>query len=1035
MKRLPSFYFSIFSLFLVFNLGLNLKSGITSTSLGEISGVTSEIQQSGSAASSFFYAGDNVVSGFNVLSNLYQKTNSILPEFKLLTETNSPKYYGNFLFFVVLLIVVQIIITFLWIRTLQKSRKTHTNHEKLLKLVESSPTPTMVFQNYRIIYANPAFEILTGFHRKELLKMEVFQIIHPDSLQTFNNDDLINEQNKDSFRNELQIVTRYKESKWVDFSARGIQIEGKTAVIVTASDINEKKLQNNEIYESHERLAKIISATGQGIFDYNLKDESLYLSLQWKEMLGYREADIKNSKESWTDLIHSDDKAKVVRILENLETGNFPSFQTEYRMKCKDGTYKWILASFTLIPDSNDNAWRIIGTHTNVNDRKEAEILLRENEIKFKNLFVKSKTAILISDADTGDIIDANDASVEYYGWDKDALLGKNMGDIIAMTEDEIQQEIKNAEDENRDHYNYYHELNNGSIRAVSVYESEVRLKGKNLKFSIVFDISQSKKIEEELQKAKETAEEATRVKSFFISNLSHEIRTPLNNIIGLAQLIIDENNLTPELLDNMKSIKFSSDHLLEVINEVLDFSKIEAGKIEFEETDFDVISLVRESTKTFDFKAREKAIDLNVNIDPAVPKVLKGDPARIRQILLNLLSNAVKFTGEGHVSIDVKVLSMQDDNVNIKFSVSDTGRGIPESQLSGIFESYTQATKDTARKFGGTGLGLAICKKLTELLNGKIGVKSIEGMGSTFWVDLPLRISEKPNITELGKPGGKLKNLKGVKILLVEDDTMNQYVITKLLKKWLAELEIAENGLQAIEILKKDNFNLVLMDLHMPELDGYETALKIRDTSTNVLNHNIPIIALTADVTPETRQKVLDAGMNDYITKPSDQETMFDKINRAIINQKTEFVEGKLNEIESKTINTEDTESIKQHIKDALAAIFDDDLESTLALISRFLKEIPRAMIGVNEAYYEKDFSTLNKLVHKIKPAFSYLGFNEVSDLITKIQLLTRSQNNIDELEILCRELDDESRKIVRILREIQKDYIRNNSVNIHSD
>ncbi|MFN2394447.1 MAG: PAS domain S-box protein [Bacteroidales bacterium] len=1035
MKRLPSLNFTIFSLFLVFNLGLYLKSGIASASPGEISGVTSEIQQSGSAGNYFFSGAEVVVSVFNNTSNLQQKAHTLLPEFKLMAESNLPVYYGNFMLFVVLLIVIQIIITFLWIRTLQKSKKTHINHEKLLKLVESSPAPTMVFQNYKIIYANPAFEILTGFHRKELLKMEVFQILHPDSLQTFNNDDLITDQNKDSFRNELQIVTRYKESKWVDFSARSLQIEGKTAVIVTAADITEKKLQNREIYESHDRLTSIISATGQGIFDYNLKDESLYLSLHWKEMLGYKETGIKNTKESWIGLIHPDDEAKVVRILENLETGNFPSFQTEYRMKCIDGSYKWILASFTIIPDTKGNAWRIIGTHTDVNERKEAEILLRENEIKFKNLFAKSKTVILISDADTGDILDVNDASVEYYGYDKDALLGKNMSDILAMTEEEIQKERKTAEDEDRSYYHFNHKLNDDTVKAVSVYESEVRLKGKNIIYSIVFDISQSKRIENELQKAKETAEEATRVKSFFISNLSHEIRTPLNNIIGLAQLIIDEDNLSPELLDNMKSIKFSSDHLLEVINEVLDFSKIEAGKIEFEETDFDVISLVKESSKTFDFKAREKAIDLNVNIDTAVPKVLKGDPARLRQILLNLLSNAVKFTSEGHVSIDVKVMNMQDDKVDIKFSVSDTGKGIPEDQLPGIFESYTQATKDTARKFGGTGLGLAICKKLTELLNGDIGVKSIEGMGSTFWVDLPLKISEKPNIAELGKPGGRLKNLKGVKILLVEDDTMNQYVITKLLKKWLAELGIAENGLQAIEMLKKENFNLVLMDLHMPELDGYETAERIRDKSTDVLNHNVPIIALTADVTSETRQRVLDAGMNDYITKPSDQETMFDKINRAVINQKTEFVEKQTDESQSQSTATENAENIKQHIKDALAAIFDDDLESTLALISRFLKDIPRAMIAVNEAYYEKDLTTLNRLVHKIKPAFSYLGFNEVSDLITKIQLLSRSQNNIDELEALCRELDDESRKIVRILRDIHKDYIRNNSVNIHSD
>ena len=1044
MKRFSLFFLKIFSLVLVFNLGFYLKTGNSSSLPGELSVVTSEIRQLSTGIESGTSAGLLLLSQqirpvktfFSNRSRVVQSPPDVSQDRLTGKNTNSSKdnflFYSNFIYFVMLLIIAQAVITFFWIKSLQKAKHARLGHEKLMKLLESSPAATMVFQKYKIIYANSAFEILTGFHRKELLRMEVWEIIHPESLKELSSDDVIFEEDGYNFRSELKIITKYKETRWVELSTRSINIDGRVAVIVTLHDVNDVKNRNYNLSGAHERYTTIMQASGDGIFDYNIIEDSLYLSAKWKEMLGYKDNELKDTKESWISLVSPDDKAKIIRILENLESGSFPSFQTEYRMKCKSGSYKWVLASFTLIQDEKKKPLRILGTHTDINQRKEAENILRENELKYKSIFTRTTAVILITDADTGDIIDANQSALDFYGYDRDILLDMNISDIIVMSPEEIENEKQKASDGNRVFFNFRHKLKNGNIRDVEIYNSKVKIKGKNIQASIIFDISRQKKIETDLQKAKEAAEEANKTKSLFISNLSHEIRTPLNSIIGLAQLIIDENNLSSEQIENMKSIKFSSDHLLDVINEVLDFSKIEAGKLEFEEKEFDVINLVKESSRTFEFKAKEKGIDLNVSIEAGVPHVLIGDPARLKQILLNLLSNAVKFTSDGHVSTVVKILEMQDDRVKLKFSVSDTGRGIPEDQISRLFESFTQATKDTSRKFGGTGLGLSICKKLTELQNGKIGVKSIEGMGSTFWVELPFAISEKPKLSELGKPGGKLKNLKGVKILLVEDDKMNQYVMTKLLRKWLAELVIAENGQLAIDLLEKEEFDLVLMDLHMPELDGYETALKIRDKYSSVIKHDVPIIALTADITAETRQKVKDSGMNDYITKPTDQESMFEIINKVLINRKTEFIEKQIQEEEIAEQKPDNISEIKDHIRYALAGIFDDDLEGTLALISRFLKEIPRAIIGINEAFYEKDLSTLNKLVHKIKPAFSYLGFTEVSDKITRIQVLSKSENNIPELEELCKELDDESKKITRVLRELQKDYIKNNSVNI---
>gem|GEM_PF-747363 len=1044
MKRFTLFFLKIFSLILVLNLGFHLKSAVSSSLPGEIADVTSEIRQlltgteSGISTGSFVLAYQEISVKFFVtnISRAIQFPPSASPgqlsRNKITSSSDNLLLNSNFIFFVLLLIIAQAVITIFWIKSLQKSKRARQGHEKLMKLLETSPSATMVFQNYKIIYVNSAFEILTGFHRKELLRMEVWGIIHPESLKELSSDDVVFEADGYNFNSELKILSKYKESKWVDFSTRSINIDGKMAVIATLHDINDHKSKKSEYSDFYERYFNIMETSEDGIFDYNISDDSLYLSPKWKEMLGFKDDELKNSKKTWISLVNPEDKAKIIRILENLESGSFPSFQTEYRMNCKGGTYKWVLASFTLIQDENNKPFRILGTHKDVTERKEAENILRENELKYKSIFTKNTAVIIISDADTGDIIDANQPAIEYYGYERDMLLDMNIGEINLMSTQDIENEKQKAKDENRAFFNFRHKLKDGSTKDVEVYNSKIRMKGKNIETSIVFDISRRKNIENELKKARQVAEDANRIKSLFISNLSHEIRTPLNSVIGLTQLIIDENSLTPEQMENMKSIKFSSDHLLDIINEVLDFSKIEAGKLEFEEAEFDIIHLVKESSKTFEFKAKEKGIYLKVSIDPGVPRVLIGDPARLKQILLNLLSNAVKFTSDGHVSTEVKIQEMHNDRVVLKFSISDTGRGIHEDQIPKLFESFTQATKDTSRVFGGTGLGLSICKKLTELQDGKIGVKSIEGMGSTFWVEIPYRISEKPQLPDLGKPGSRLKNLKGIKILLVEDDKMNQFVMTKLLKKWLADITIAENGLQAIEMLEKEKFDLVLMDLHMPEMDGYEAALQIRDKNSTVLMHDVPVIALTADITPETRQKVMDSGMNDFITKPTNQESMFETINKVIINRKTEFIEKQIPEKETAEQKPDDVSEIKQHIKYALAGIFDDDLEGTLALISKFLKDIPRAIIGINEAFYERDLSTLNKLVHKIKPGFSYLGFTEVSDKITRMQILSKSENNISVLEELCKELDDESKKITRVLREVQKDYIKNNSVNI---
>lgn len=391
-------------------------------------------------------------------------------------------------------------------------------------------------------------------------------------------------------------------------------------------------------------------------------------------------------------------------------------------------------------------------------------------------------------------------------------------------------------------------------------------------------DVTEKKRAQQALLDARNEAIKAVTVKSDFLSNMNHEIRTPMNAIIGMTDLLLDkitegENN------EYLKSIRYSADNLLVIINDILDFSKIEAGKVKFETIAFDLYYKLTELIKSFKFQTDEKELYLSLTISPDVPNFIKGDPYRLSQILYNLVGNAIKFTNKGGINITVKVKQKIKNRYLLNFAITDTGIGIARNKMDSIFESFTQAYTDTSRKFGGTGLGLAITKNLVELQNGYIGVKSQVNVGSTFYFDLAYEEASESAEQILPQYSTEDPNLSGYHILLVEDNVMNQLVAKRFLLKWGAEVTIADNGLKAIEALKNLNYDLVLMDLQMPEMNGYETTAFIRENPHKVTNADVPILALTADAFEETRQRVHNTGMNDFITKPFKQENLYQKI------------------------------------------------------------------------------------------------------------------------------------------------------------
>ncbi|QMU27628.1 PAS domain S-box protein [Adhaeribacter radiodurans] len=394
-----------------------------------------------------------------------------------------------------------------------------------------------------------------------------------------------------------------------------------------------------------------------------------------------------------------------------------------------------------------------------------------------------------------------------------------------------------------------------------------------------VQDITDRKQIEQELIKAKEQAEELVRAKEMFLSTMSHEIRTPLNAVIGISHLLLQENPKS-EQIENLKILRLSSENLLVLINDILDYSKIEAGKISFEKIDFNLSELIKNIRHSFGYQANEKDLKIRACLDNTLPAVIAGDPVRLNQIISNLLSNAIKFTAQGTITIDVILERETADQIEISFSVTDTGIGIPADKLDLIFESFTQAQSDTTRKFGGTGLGLTITKRLVELQGGRITVESTEAKGSTFTVTLAFtKRLQQVAPPDLYYATGTFQNLDHLRLLLVEDNEINQLVATRFLENWGITPDCAINGKIAVEKVQQQPYDIILMDLQMPVMDGFEATQLIRKMGGR--NAEVPIIALTANVMPDARQKALQVGMNDFVSKPIDPAELHLKISK----------------------------------------------------------------------------------------------------------------------------------------------------------
>lgn len=479
-------------------------------------------------------------------------------------------------------------------------------------------------------------------------------------------------------------------------------------------------------------------------------------------------------------------------------------------------------------------------------------------------------------------------------------------------------------------------------------------------------DITVQKEFEALLISAKEQAEAATKAKSQFLSTMSHEIRTPMNAVIGLTHLLL-QNDPRQDQVDNLNLLKFSGENLLTIINDILDFSKIEAEKLTLEHIHFKLHDLVSTIVNIHSTKARDKGIRLDYDIDRDTPAVVQGDPVRLNQIITNLLSNAIKFTSYGSVKLLIKSERNHDSRFKIRFVVKDTGVGIPKEKLVTIFESFSQANNEITRKFGGTGLGLTISKRLADMMGGDITVESIVNKGSIFEFTIVMEEGQLSATSQADQHHAPGEISEKRKVLLVEDNQVNQVVATSFLTNWNIAVDCVDNGALAIKKIVSKGYDLVLMDLEMPEMDGYSATIAIRKMSDPYFK-NIPILALTASAMSEVRDQALSSGMNDLLTKPFNPDELYEKI-RSLIR------------VSDRGDNDNKDLSVK------LDVYADGNLEFKKELAGLIVENLKELQGVIHQIGKENNVDDLKRAIHKVKTSLAILGNDELSELVGAIR------------------------------------------------
>jgi PAS domain S-box-containing protein len=888
-------------------------------------------------------------------------------------------------------------------------------------------------------YFNERWIDYTGLNLEELVSFGWDKIVHPDDKKKADKNWKNALKKGTNFEMELRILDKNQHYHWHLSRVKAIrETNGKISHwIGINTEIHNQKLQNENLEEAvkvgsqelilaNENLAQInielVDSQQKLQSEYSRKlieaskDPLVTINTQGK-IMDMNEAMLKVTDKSREQLLHTEfclyftDKQKAEKVYQEVFD---KGFVTNFPLTMKDGKLTDVLFNGSVYKDENNEVIGAVVVARDVSEQKKAETKLLQSlrEVTDYKLALDASTIVDITNKD-GKILFVNENYVKISKYSYEELVGGNHQMVNSTFHPK---EFMN---------NLWKTISKGNV-----WQDEIRNKAKDGSFywlqmtivpflddkgipyqyvAISIDITKQKILSQELTEAKvfaelattiaeesrNNAEDAVKSKQQFLSNMSHEIRTPMNAIIGFTKVVL-KTELTAKQKEYLMAIKMSGDALIVLINDILDLAKVDSGKMTFEKTPFKLAFSITSMLHLFETKIQEKNLTQITNYDANIPEVLLGDPVRLNQIILNLVSNAVKFTNKGTITVSVNLLSQDDEKATIEFSVSDTGIGIKPTKISKIFENFQQATSTTSKLYGGTGLGLAIVKQLVEAQGGTIDIKTKVNKGSTFSFVLDFKKTtveavHEPEILELDS------SIKNTKILVVEDMELNQLLMKTLLDDFGFECDITANGKLAIEKLKTKTYDIILMDLQMPEMNGFEATEYIRKK----MKSEIPIIALTADVTTVDVEKCKAVGMNDYIAKPVDERLLYSKL--------ISFSKKPVVIIEHIKGQDPAKDKIKYVDMSYLTKLTKSDPKLMTQMINAYLVQTPPLILAMKKSLKDKDWKMLQSAVHKMIPSFSIIGLNpSVQEIAKRIQEYAFSIEISEEIHNLVLELEN---------------------------
>jgi len=734
---------------------------------------------------------------------------------------------------------------------------------------------------------------------------------------------------------------------------------------------------------------------------FNPKGEFLFLNSSLIKDAATREWLIGKTIDDYCRVLQKPPELAVRRkamIEEAVQTKQLQKWQE--RFEYPDGQIKYHLRHIHPVLNEQGNVKFCIAYSIEISDQKRTEEHIQLSEKKYRDLFNYSQAWIYTHDLN-GILLSVNPAACLALDYTAGEMVGRRLSQFLP-------EEDKPLFDTNYVHPFLRDGKSEGVFRILSKSGQVIYLLYQNYKMDVpgiepyvigfAQDISARIQAERELRQAKKITEEAARAKEIFLANMSHEIRTPMNGVLGIAGLLA-KTSLNEQQRNYLRLIQESANNLLLLVNDVLDLEKIILGKLQFEHVVFSLADRVDLCLQSFNYKAEEKGIGLLHDNHLGEDIIVLGDPYRLSQVLNNLISNAMKFTEEGAVTITTRLVEKNENEVHIAFAIKDTGIGISEEQLGLILEPFMQAHVAISRTHGGTGLGLSICRELISMMGGELKVESAAGQGSCFSFEIPFAISSfKLNQSAVSQELN-YQSLGNRKILVAEDVELNQYLVKHIMESWGFTVNIVNNGREAVEMVQKNNYDLVLMDIQMPEMDGMEATRQIRQLK-DAQKASVPIIALTANALKGDSEKYIAAGMNDFLPKPFNEQKLFIIISNNLKSGTTPSIV--MSDSKAQVVKNQE----KLYDLTMVQTISGGDESFVKRMVQLFIDTMPPSLKELQTETAQQNWPQVSKLAHKMKATIDSMGISCLKEDIRTIEANGKKGENLDKIPALAEQV-----------------------------